>query len=117
MLHYEQLDVYQCAKQFAALSFDIIERMPKGNADLSDQLKRATISILLKIAEGSAKTSTRDRASYYAIARGSAMECSAVLDVLQLLCLVTADSTRTGKDLAERIVAMLTRMTRRWPAA
>ena len=88
MLDFERLDVYQCALQFAALSFQILEKMPRGHGELSDQLRRATISVPLNIAEGAGKTTERERARFHAIARGSAMECAAIVDLLRLQALV-----------------------------
>ena len=57
---------------------------PRGQADLRDQLQRASTSIPLNVAEASGKTGTADRARFCAIARGSALECAAILDVLLL---------------------------------
>ncbi|MFN0248337.1 MAG: four helix bundle protein [Kofleriaceae bacterium] len=55
----------------------LLHRIPKGHADLVDQLRRAAQSIPQNIAEGAGKTGRADKARYYAIARGSAMECAA----------------------------------------
>jgi four helix bundle protein len=51
-------------------------------AALRDQLDRARISIVLNIAEGAGRFSAPDKARFYAIARGSATEWGAVLDLL-----------------------------------
>jgi four helix bundle protein len=112
MLDHERLDVYQCAIRFAALSFQILEGLPRGNAQLADQLLRATMSIPLNIAEGCGKTSLQDRARYHAIARGSAMECAAIFDLLGLRRLATPSQIEEGKALLVRIVGMLTKMCR-----
>jgi len=40
------------------------------------------------------------------------MECGAALDVIRLLGCVAAEEIDRGKELATRIVAMLTRMIR-----
>ena len=112
MLDYERLDVYQCALQFATLSFQVLEKMPRGHGELSDQLRRATISIPLNIAEGAGKTTDRERARYHAIARGSAMECAAIVDLLRLQTLVDVQTATTAKALCVRIVSMLSRMCR-----
>jgi four helix bundle protein len=48
---------------------------------LRDQLLRASSSVVLNIAEGSAKPTKRDQMKYYAIALGSLRECQAVLDL------------------------------------
>jgi len=112
MLAYENMDVYRCAIQFLALSTKALEAMPKGNSGLSDQLKRAALSIPLNIAESSGKTTSADRKRFCAIARGSAMECSAILDACRVLSLVDESAVLEGKRLLVRIVAMLTKMCR-----
>ena len=111
-LDFEKLDVYRCAIEFLALAVQIASRMPRGHADLRDQLRRASTSIPLNIAEASGKTSADERAHHHAIARGSAFECSAILDVLVLLGASSAESAKVGKELVSRIVSMLTRMCR-----
>jgi four helix bundle protein len=112
MLDFERLDVYQCALRFAALSFQILENMPRGHGELSDQLRRATISIPLNIAEGAGKPTEGDRARYHAIARGSAMECAAIVDLLRLQSLVQPAVADEAKTLLVRVVSMLTKLCR-----
>jgi len=70
------------------------------------------MSIPLNIAEGSAKPGRADRRRYYAIARGSAMECAAILDVARLLDESPTAALADGKTLLIRIVEMLSRMSR-----
>jgi four helix bundle protein len=86
--------------------------MPRGQSDLRDQLGRASTSIPLNIAEASGKPGGADRARFYAIARGSALECAAILDVLHLLGAADVRDVDQGKLLVSRIVAMLTKMCR-----
>jgi len=63
---------------------EVIAELPsKGHADIADQLRRAAQSQPLNIAEGAGRTSRPDVAKHYTIARGSAMECAAVLDVMK----------------------------------
>ena len=112
MLAYERMDVYQCAVSFLALSVKALETIPKGNSGLADQLKRAALSIPLNIAESSGKTSSADRKRFCAIARGSAMECSAILDACRVLSLIDEKLVAEGEELLVRIVAMLTKMFR-----
>ena len=112
MLAYERMDVYKCAIEFLGLSARVLDTIPKGNAGLADQLKRAALSIPLNIAESSGKTSTPDRRRFCAIARGSAMECSAILDACRVLSLVDDKMVDEGKGLLVRIVSMLTKMCR-----
>ena len=113
MLDHERLDVYQCALQFVSVALQIIEKVSRGHAELIDQLRRATFSIPLNIAEGAGKVSAKDRGRYYAIARGSAMECAAIIDLLKLQGLAEAESVSEAKRLLVRLVAMLSKMCRR----
>lgn len=112
MLSYEKLDVYRAAIEFLAVGTRIIASLPKGNAGLADQLRRAAMSIPLNIAESSGKPTLKDRRRFIAIARGSAMECGAILDVCRVLDLSDEQTIGHGKLLLVRIVSMLTKMCR-----
>ena len=85
MLDHEKLDVYRCSIDFLRIALRLAGRLPRGQGALVDQLRRAATAIPLNIAEGAGKTTDPDRARFHAIARGSAMECGALLDVLRLL--------------------------------
>lgn len=71
---------------------------------------RAATSIALNIAEGNGKRSLADRCGFLDIARGSALESAACLDVLIASKVVRAESMTLGKALLVRIVAMLSKM-------
>jgi four helix bundle protein len=70
------------------------------------------MSIPLNIAEAEGRTGCADKARTYAIARGSAMECAAILDVYRMLGIIDELSYRQGTDLLGRVVAMLTKLCR-----
>ncbi|AUX40965.1 hypothetical protein SOCE26_023670 [Sorangium cellulosum] len=70
------------------------------------------MSVPLNIAEGSGRAAAADRARFYAIARGSAMECGALVDVCRVAGFLKAAEAEDAKALLIRIVAMLTRMCR-----
>src|SRR6185436_8793944 len=74
MLHFQKLDVYQRSIEFLALAHRVRERLPRGHANLADQLRRAAQSVPQNIAEGCGRTTRADKARHYAIARGSAMD-------------------------------------------
>ena len=112
MLSFQRLDVYQCAIQFVTHAIHIAEKVPRGHADLRDQLRRAAFSVSLNIAEGAGRASDIDSARHYAIARGSAMECAEVLDVIRALNAGSEQEHEQAIRLLERVVAMLTKMCR-----
>lgn len=110
----ERLDVYRLALEF----LDQATELGRGRmtATLRDQLDRASSSIVLDIAEGAGRVSGRDKARFYAIARGSAMECGAILDVLAGRGSINRVDHTRGRQLLVRVVQMLTRLDRRFTA-
>jgi four helix bundle protein len=109
-LDHENLDVYQCSVKFLAFSAKIANQIPKDYSSLSNQLRRASTSISLNIAEGSGKPTRPDKAKFYGIARGSSMECGAVLDACRALGFSEMELVQDSKRLLVRIVSMLTKM-------
>ena len=111
MLSFQKLRVYQRSIEFLALVLEIIGELPKGHAELADQLLRASQSQPRNIAEGAGRRTTVDQARFYTHARGSAMEAAAALDTMRVMKLVSETSYARGIELLEGIVAMLTKMT------
>ena len=109
MLDYERLDVYRCAIEHLAFVFRNLPCLPRGYSALADQWRRASVSIPLNIAEAVGKTSPLERSHCYAIARGEAMECGAIIDVVRLLDTVAREELTDGKLLLVRTVGMLTK--------
>ena len=78
MFDFQKLDVYQKAKSFNHSIAGILQEN-KFDRVTHDQLRRASFSIMLNIAEGSSRFSNRDRKNFLIISRGSAFECVAIL--------------------------------------
>ena len=109
-LSHEKLEVYQKSIQFLALSSSISSQLPRGNGELSDQLKRAALSVPLNIAEASGRTGTNDNAKHFAIARGSALELGAIVDAAFTLQLLDGQKYMEAKRLIVSMVAMLSKL-------
>ena len=109
---HERLDVYQLSLDFLVLAERLLQGLPRGRSHVSDQLSRASLSIVLNIAEGAGKVSAGDKRRYYLSARGSATESAALLDVLVRVKLATEADHRGGKELLLRIVSMLVKLAR-----
>jgi four helix bundle protein len=111
-LSHERLDVYQLSLEFVVLASAMVDALPKGKGHLADQFTRASPSILLNLAEGTGKQSKLEQRRYYLIARGSATESAALLDVYLRLKLVDESTHGDAKTLVVRIVAMLFKLAR-----
>ena len=68
---------------------------------------RASSSIALNIAEGAGEFSPKEKARFYRMARRSATECAAILDVCRRLALLGEDAHLASRELLLRIVSML----------
>jgi four helix bundle protein len=112
MLDYERLDVYACAIEHLAFVFRSTPAVPRGYSALTDQWRRAAMSVPLNIAEAVGKTGEADRNNRYSIARGEAMECGAIIDVIRLLDVISGPELDAAKHLLVRIVGMLSKMCR-----
>jgi four helix bundle protein len=108
LLDAEKLDCYRVAVEFQALAARLVPR--RHQAVLRDQLDRASVSIVLNIAEGAGRVSPADKGRFYAMARGSATECAAVIDLLWARGLVDPTLRNRARSLLVRIVQMLTRL-------
>jgi four helix bundle protein len=110
---HERLDVYQESISFCGWVGDLLNEIA-AKAAAKDQLDRASTSLPLNIAEGNGKFSTSDRARFLEIARGSALECAACLDVLAVRKFVSAERIKPAKEQLVRIVNMLMGMLKRF---
>jgi four helix bundle protein len=106
---HEKLDVYQEAIAFVGWWADIRSRCSAA-PNVQDQMDRASTSTPLNIAEGNGKYSMRDRCRYFQIARGSALECAACLDVFVARRCLSYQDVDPGKKRLHRIVSMLVRL-------
>ncbi len=108
MFGHERFEAYQISIRFLKSALFLADTLPSGYALLKDQLKRAAISIPLNIAEGSGKSHLLDRKRSYNITRGSAMECAAICDVLELIDITYAEKVNEPKAFLKSIVSILT---------
>ena len=100
----ERLDAYRLAVEFHRHLPDV----PKGSG-LGDPLARASASVALNLAEGLGR-SGRDRARFFEIAKASAMECQAVLDLLPD---VSDDARRLARRLVQTTSGLWARQSQR----
>ena len=106
---HEKLDVYQEAIRFVSWVDELLKSIPK-NLAVHNQLDRASTSIPLNLAEGNGKYTAADRCRFFDVARGSALECAACLDVL--VAKKRLDQADSGKAILVRIVSMLVGLIR-----
>jgi four helix bundle protein len=87
----------------------VMDNLPAGHGFITDQLRRAASSIVLNFSEGFGKTTPRDRRRFFMIARGSAHEVAAAVDVARAFGVVDQAVTARVADLCDHLSAMLYR--------
>ena len=83
---YEDLIVWQKSIDFVAKIYEITQNLPREETyGLTDQIRRAAVSIPSNIAEGQQRQSTRDFLKFLAIAKGSLGEVKTQLIICRRL--------------------------------
>lgn len=106
MFDHEKLKAYQHSLRFVNWVGPVLDGVT-GRYAAKDQLDRASTSVPLNIAEGNGKRSHRDRCRYLDIARGSAVESAACLDVLSARGAIDGDIAKEGKEVLVAVVSLI----------
>ncbi len=111
MFDFEKLIVYQKAKSFNLEVYQFIKTQKELDRTTKDQLRRASFSIILNIAEGSSRFSKADRKNFFVISRGSVFECVAIFDFLLseklMSTIMQNDFYAKSEELSKMIFAMI----------
>ncbi len=102
MFSFEKLEVYQDAKLFFLECRKLIARL-NGENYLVSQMQRATLSVVLNLAEGSGKFGGKDRKNFIVIARASLFESVAILDLMKDMLFLDENEFRSLKCKADRL--------------
>ena len=111
MFDFCKLDVYQKAKSFC-ISMNKLIAGKKLDKTTNDQLRRASLTIMLNMAEGSSLFSNKDRRNFMVVARGSTSECAEILEYLYEISEINQADLSTFTDNLEQISKMLFGLTK-----
>jgi four helix bundle protein len=99
---FQELIVYQKSTDLANEIYDVTNHWPKEHIyTIIDQLRRASLSIALNIAEGSSRTKPEFK-RFLSISRGSSFECVPIIEIAYNQHLI--DEKRKDKWLGELLV-------------
>ena len=109
---HERLVAYARTCEFLAQAAGLLRTLPRGEAHVADQLRRAGDSVLLNLCEGAGRTAGREKAHFYDIARGSATECAAALAILAIRSLVQPAAVTAARSVLHEVVCLLSALSR-----
>ncbi len=89
MFDFEKLNVYQIVKDQNLKVLSILKSNTLIDPYLADQWKRASLSILLNLAEGTGRMAEQEKQHFLTISRGSVYESVAILGILKDLLVIT----------------------------
>lgn len=111
MKRLKELIVYQKSKNLVKSVYSILNLFPDSERfALSNQIRRAVVSIPSNIAEGMGRVSNKDQAHFFNIAYGSVMETYAQLDVAHDLGYITDDIFNKLENEVEEVSKMISVM-------
>jgi four helix bundle protein len=118
---HEDLDVWKLAIELADSAYDLGKSLPTDERyGLTSQIQRAAVSVAANIAEGSARSSTRDFMRHLSIAQGSLAEVQTLLVIIgrrnfgtgELRSRIFEQSTSVGRMLVALRNALHRKMER-----
>ena len=105
---YRKLNVYQEALLQVKSVYEISKTFPSTEQyALTDQIRRAVISIPSNIAEGMGRNSIKERIHFLEIANGSLMEVMCQLEIAHLLTYISEENLRNSEKIMANISRLL----------
>ena len=106
---FRDLIVWQRATDFVVEVYRLTQAFPTDERfGLISQLRRSAVSVSSNIAEGSGRTTLKDRRHFYGVSRGSLKEAESLIYVSQKLGFVTDAACTKALALANETGRMLT---------
>ena len=111
--NYRDLVVWQKAMDLTTMLYQIVRKLPKEETyALSDQMRRAAISIPSNIAEGFGRNSTKEYTHFLYITKGSVCELETQLMLCVRIEYLTEIEIQPIMDLLDEIGKMITTITK-----
>ena len=105
---YRKLIAYQKAKEVVKHTYKLLKKFPaEERYAMSDQLRRASVSITSNIAEGINRYSVKDKSHFIEMSYGSLMEVSSQFEIAEELGYITAEERLSMDQLIEEVARLL----------
>ena len=105
---YRKLIAYQKAKEVVKHTYKLLKKFPaEERYAMSDQLRRASVSITSNIAEGINRFSVKDKSHFIEMSYGSLMEVSSQFEIAEELGYITAEERLSMDQLIEEVARLL----------
>ena len=106
---FEKLLVWQFALEALTATNLIAQAIPRPYCEVSEQVRRASISIICNLSEGVGKDG-RDQLRFFRIARGSTYESAALVEGALRLRVISAEQRNCARQPLLSVAALLSRL-------
>jgi four helix bundle protein len=107
---HHKLDVYRRSLELLETCDEVVNQLPSGRAHLRDQMERAASSVVANIAEGAGEFSRKEKARFYRMARRSAIEQAAWLEITARRREAPEPVLQRALQQAQDVVSMLVKL-------
>ena len=105
---YEELIVWQKAMLLVEEVYKLVKKLPREELyALSDQLRRAVVSVPSNIAEGHTRAGTKEFINFLSIANGSRVEVETQLKICERLKYLSESDVTESLNLCSEVGKML----------
>ena len=110
-LSHKNLEVWKISIDFVSDVYRLTGSFPQKEVyGISNQLRRAAVSVPSNIAEGASRSSTLERKRFYEIARSSLVEIDAQFEISKRLEYCSEDGLTNFSERMNHLFAMLSRL-------
>lgn len=110
---FEKLIVYKKAKEYVKMVYSLLLKFPSEERfAMCDQLRRASVSVISNIAEGTSRQTSKDKCHFLDIAYGSLMETYSQLDLARDLDYITDSDINDIKSRGIELLRLLASLKR-----
>lgn len=113
-LNHKKLKVWQLSLDFVSLVYQTTSLFPKVEIyGITNQLRRAAVSLPSNIAEGASRNSLQERNRFYEIARSSLVEIDTQIELSKRLAYCKKEDLLALEEQMNHLFAMLSNMIKR----
>ncbi len=110
-LNHKKLEVWKLSINLIVEIYNLTRSFPKEELfGITNQLRRASVSVTSNIAEGASRKSRTERKRFYEIARSSLVEIDTQLEISFVLNYVTTNQLEKPGELLNELFAKTTKL-------
>ncbi len=111
VLSHKKLDVWKHSIDLVKDLYRLTERFPKNEVfGITNQIRRAAVSIASNIAEGCSRKSSVEKKRYFEIARSSLVEVDTQLEICRELVYISNENIESINQLINKLFAKLSNL-------